>query len=246
MLLGTQDIRSFLAVSMFCVVSYWRWLVWQGGGQDVLSWWSNIEVEALRIEILRRPWKGDCRPYHTHLNYPSPIEFFSILEVRKQNSGIRQVIIIIIIIIIISSSSSSSSSSNSSSISNSSMRRPNPSSRGILPTVVRRWVWSRNLVHEKALGHWVAAVPNKQELVVVVVMPLLPSVSLYRKRVLSMNEHLGQVFKLLYPELQVSGMWHCVILWRCNGVWCLHLLGLLDTDDEGTTILRNVGNSSTN
>jgi hypothetical protein len=71
-------------------------------------------------------------------------------------------------------------------------------------------------VHENALGHWEAAAPNKQELVVVVVvvvvvlllvvMTLLPSVSLHRKRVLSTNEHLSQVFKLLYPELQVSGM----------------------------------------
>ena len=26
--------------------------------------------------------------------------------------------------------------------------------RGVLPTVVRRWVWSRNLVNEEALAHW--------------------------------------------------------------------------------------------
>jgi hypothetical protein len=28
------------------------------------------------------------------------------------------------------------------------------SSRGVLPTVVRRCVWSRNLVNEEAMAHW--------------------------------------------------------------------------------------------
>jgi hypothetical protein len=28
-------------------------------------------------------------------------------------------------------------------------------------TVVRRWVWSRNLVSEKTLAHWGAVAPNK-------------------------------------------------------------------------------------
>jgi len=34
------------------------------------------------------------------------------------------------------------------------MRRTNHSSRGVLPTVVRRCVLSRNLVNEEALAHW--------------------------------------------------------------------------------------------
>ena len=32
--------------------------------------------------------------------------------------------------------------------------RADHSSRGVLPTVVRRCVWSRNLVNEEALAHW--------------------------------------------------------------------------------------------
>jgi hypothetical protein len=28
------------------------------------------------------------------------------------------------------------------------------SSRGVLPTVMRHWLWSRNLVNEEALAHW--------------------------------------------------------------------------------------------
>jgi len=34
-----------------------------------------------------------------------------------------------------------------------SLRRADYSSRGVLPTVVRRCVWSRNLVNE-AMAHW--------------------------------------------------------------------------------------------
>jgi hypothetical protein len=45
-----------------------------------------------------------------------------------------------------------------------SLRRADHSSRGVLPTVVRRCVWSRNLVNEEALAHWGAVAPktNKQ------------------------------------------------------------------------------------
>ena len=35
-----------------------------------------------------------------------------------------------------------------------SLRRADHSSRWVLPTVVRRCVWSRNLVNEEALAHW--------------------------------------------------------------------------------------------
>jgi len=35
-----------------------------------------------------------------------------------------------------------------------SLRRADHSSRGVLPTVVRRCVWSRNLVNEETLAHW--------------------------------------------------------------------------------------------
>ena len=35
-----------------------------------------------------------------------------------------------------------------------SLRRADHSSRGVLPTVVRRWVWSRNLMNEGTLAHW--------------------------------------------------------------------------------------------
>jgi len=34
------------------------------------------------------------------------------------------------------------------------LRRADHSSRGVLPTVVRRCVWSRNLVNEEALAYW--------------------------------------------------------------------------------------------
>jgi len=34
------------------------------------------------------------------------------------------------------------------------LRQANHSSREVLSTVVRRWVWSRNLVNEEALTHW--------------------------------------------------------------------------------------------
>ena len=35
-----------------------------------------------------------------------------------------------------------------------SLRRTNHATRGVLPTVVRRCVWSRNLVKVEALAHW--------------------------------------------------------------------------------------------
>ena len=35
-----------------------------------------------------------------------------------------------------------------------SLRRADHSSRGVLPTVVRRFSWSRNLVNEEATAHW--------------------------------------------------------------------------------------------
>ena len=35
-----------------------------------------------------------------------------------------------------------------------SQRRANPSSRGVIPSVVCRCVWSRNHVNEEALTHW--------------------------------------------------------------------------------------------
>jgi hypothetical protein len=42
-----------------------------------------------------------------------------------------------------------------------SLRRADHSSRGVLPTAVRRCVWSRNLVNEEALAHWGGAVVPK-------------------------------------------------------------------------------------
>jgi len=38
------------------------------------------------------------------------------------------------------------------------------SSRGVLPTVVRRCVWSRNLVNEGAMAHWRAVAPKTNPL----------------------------------------------------------------------------------
>ena len=45
------------------------------------------------------------------------------------------------------------------------LRWADHSSRGVLPTVVRRCVWSRNLVNEEALAHWwaVAPITNKSK-----------------------------------------------------------------------------------
>jgi hypothetical protein len=39
-------------------------------------------------------------------------------------------------------------------LSDRSLRRSNHSSIGVLPTVVRRCVWSRNLVNKEVLAHW--------------------------------------------------------------------------------------------
>jgi hypothetical protein len=35
-----------------------------------------------------------------------------------------------------------------------SLRRVDHSSRGVLPSMVRRCVWSRNLMNKEALAHW--------------------------------------------------------------------------------------------
>jgi hypothetical protein len=44
-----------------------------------------------------------------------------------------------------------------------SLTRADHSSRGVLPTVARLCVWSRNLVNEEALAHWGAVAPNKKQ-----------------------------------------------------------------------------------
>jgi len=41
-----------------------------------------------------------------------------------------------------------------------SLRRADYSSRGVLPTVLRRCVWSRNIVNEEAMAHWGAVAPE--------------------------------------------------------------------------------------
>jgi len=41
-----------------------------------------------------------------------------------------------------------------------SLRRADHTSRGVLPTAVRRCVWSRNLVNEEAMAHWGAVSPK--------------------------------------------------------------------------------------
>jgi hypothetical protein len=43
-----------------------------------------------------------------------------------------------------------------------SLRRADHSSRGVLPAVVRRCVWYRNLITEDALAHWGLLHQNKQ------------------------------------------------------------------------------------
>ena len=40
------------------------------------------------------------------------------------------------------------------------LRRADHSSRGVLPTVVRRFVWSRDLVNEEVLAHWGTVAPK--------------------------------------------------------------------------------------
>ena len=42
-----------------------------------------------------------------------------------------------------------------------SLRRADHPSKGILPTVVLRWVWSRNAANEETLAHWGAVAPKK-------------------------------------------------------------------------------------
>jgi hypothetical protein len=50
-----------------------------------------------------------------------------------------------------------------------SLRRSDHSSRGVLPTMLRRCVWSRNLVNEEALAHLQAVAPkiNKHPLLLI-------------------------------------------------------------------------------
>jgi hypothetical protein len=43
-----------------------------------------------------------------------------------------------------------------------SLQRADHSSRGVLPTVVRRCVWPRNLDNEEAMAHWGCRARNKQ------------------------------------------------------------------------------------
>jgi len=45
-----------------------------------------------------------------------------------------------------------------------SLREADHSSRGVLPTVVRRCVWSRNLVNEEVLAHWELSRQKKPKL----------------------------------------------------------------------------------
>jgi len=42
-----------------------------------------------------------------------------------------------------------------------SLRRPDHSSRGVLPTLLRRSVWSRNLMNAEAMAHWGGAIIPK-------------------------------------------------------------------------------------
>ena len=44
-----------------------------------------------------------------------------------------------------------------------SLRRADQSSRGVLPIVMRRCVWSRNLVNEEVLAHWGAVAPKERK-----------------------------------------------------------------------------------
>ena len=44
-----------------------------------------------------------------------------------------------------------------------SLRQTDHSSRTVLPTVVRRYVWSRNLVNEEVMVHWRDVAPKKKK-----------------------------------------------------------------------------------
>jgi len=54
-----------------------------------------------------------------------------------------------------------------------SLRRANHSSRGVLPTLVRRYVWSRNLVNEEPLAHWGLFVQKNKGLIDLKILYLL-------------------------------------------------------------------------
>jgi len=47
-----------------------------------------------------------------------------------------------------------------------SLRRADHSSREVIPTVTRRCVWSRNLVNEEAMVHWVLSVQKQTKILV--------------------------------------------------------------------------------
>jgi hypothetical protein len=70
-----------------------------------------------------------------------------------------------------------------------SLQRADHSSRGVVPTVVRRCVWFRNLVNEEAMAHWGTVAPktkNKQVMQLLTVQfcqiscDLLPLLSRFR------------------------------------------------------------------
>ena len=62
-----------------------------------------------------------------------------------------------------------------------SLRRADHSSRGVLLTVVRRWVWSRNFVNEEALAHWGAVAPKGKKFPWSISSPSLPSSKFIRQ-----------------------------------------------------------------
>ena len=111
-----------------------------------------------------------------------------------------------------------------------SLRRADHSSRWVLPTVVRRCVWSRNLVNEEALAHWGGCrAKNKtkkfpQNYDKIVSVPLRPNHSkeyticnLYGWRFRSLSR-MHQTLLSDMPDTWVCLLADCLGLWKCSQV----------------------------
>ena len=121
-----------------------------------------------------------------------------------------------------------------------SLRRFNHSSREVLPTVVHRCVWSRNLANEKALAHWGDVAPKIN--------------NGFNKKLQLLNKHLCVLhscfsnvpFRISYwtrPSWQGSIYWLVTLSRTAHVLEPLHfnvsLTNHFNPEDEGKILLRN-------
>jgi hypothetical protein len=120
-----------------------------------------------------------------------------------------------------------------------SSRDADHSSRGVLPTAVRRCVISRNLVNEGALAHWGAVAPNKKN-----VSDLLSCFVTLSSPVYSCNSITLRTVLLLSACVlkQINDLnFKCLfLLWRCDPtrVMAFSFFRFLDYTQRRTTVGR--------